>query len=294
MADSSSSDLASLLNSLSNEISLKILKLYKLNKDGLNLTDTSKIIKEKKTTVKDHLKKLVDSNLIYIHEKKYYLSYFGALVLEQVSNVELLNSTRKIFGSISSEMIPTRFITKFIPHLKGVKVFTNQWRFMNIVNELIDIIKKNHKDGKTALKLIGWNSIPFSLAIMRSSFNNIMTEEESIKQFYMDTGLMVITDESFLRNTKEIEQVKDMLAIPEVQKRTMICQDVEKFNFMIVRYDNYITFFLNRSQEAGFGPYFTIRGKYKFKPHPVEIFEEIFEYFSKKSSRLSELESKGF
>ncbi|MFX1385131.1 MAG: hypothetical protein ACFFBP_22125, partial [Promethearchaeota archaeon] len=261
MVDSSVSDLVSVLSAISNEISLKILKAYEHDKNGLNLTDTSKLIEEKTTTVKDHLAKLMDSNLIHIQDKKYYLSYFGLLILEQVKNIELLNETRKIFGHVSSDMIPTRFLTQLIPYLKGVKVFNNQWAFMNLGNKLIDIIKKSIGEKKSVLKLIGWNSIPVSLEIMRSSFIDLLTEKEAMKQLFIDINLSLITDKSFLDNIGDNKQIKEMMLIPEFKERILICQDIDKFNFMLIRYNKYLTFFLNTSQEAGFGPYFIIRSK---------------------------------
>jgi len=288
MVDFFGPDFANLLNSFSNEISLKILKTYERAKAGLNLTDTSKIIEEKNTTVKDHLIKLLDSNLIYVEEKKYYLSYFGALILEQIKNVELLDRTRRIFGHISSDMIPTRFVAKFIPYLKGVEVSTNQWAFMNVGNKLIDIIKNNMGVNKTVLKLIGWNSIQLSLEIMRNSFPNIFTEKDAMKKMFDDQNLSLITDKSFLKDMDDNNLAK-AIALPEFKERVLIYPNVEQFNFMLIRYNKYITFFLNTNREANLGPYFIIKSKKNDKPSPIEIFEEIFEYFSKKSKPLVEI-----
>lgn len=288
MVDFFGPDFANLLNSFSNEISLKILKTYERAKAGLNLTDTSKIIEEKNTTVKDHLIKLLDSNLIYVEEKKYYLSYFGALILEQIRNIELLDRTRRIFGHISSDMIPTRFVAKFIPYLKGVEVSTNQWAFMNVGNKLIDIIKNNLGVNKTVLKLIGWNSIQLSLEIMRNSFPNIFTEKDAMKKMFDDHNLSLITDKSFLKEMGDNNMVKAM-SLPEFKERVLIYPNVEQFNFMLIRYNKYITFFLNTNREANLGPYFIIKSKKNDKPSPIEIFEEIFEYFSKKSKPLVEI-----
>lgn len=289
MVDSSVSDLVSVLSAISNEISFKIIKAYEHDRNGLNLTDTSKLIEEKTTTVKDHLTKLMDSNLIYVQDKKYYLSYLGLLILEQVKNIELLNETRKIFGHVSSDMIPPRFLIQLIPYLKGIKVFSNQWAFMNLGNKLIDIMKNNIGENKTVLKLIGWNSIPISLEIIRNSFNNLLTEKMDMKQFFMDINLSLITDLSFLSNIEDNDQIKEMMLIPEFKERILICQDIEKFNFMLIRYNKYLTFFLNTSQETDLGPYFIIRSKPKGDHHAIKIFEEIFEYFSKKSTPLVDI-----
>jgi predicted transcriptional regulator len=288
MVDFFRPDFATLLNSFSNEISLKILKTYERAKDGLNLTDTSKIIEEKNTTVKDHLIKLLDSNLIYVQEKKYYLSYFGALILEQVRNIELLDRTRKIFGHVSSKMIPTRFVTKFIPYLKGVEVSTNQWAFMNLGNKLIEIIKNNQGVKKIVLKLIGWNSIQLSLEIMRNSFPNIFTEKDAMKKLFNDINLSLITDKSFLEEVGDKNIIKAM-ALPEFKERVLIYPNLEQFSFMLIRYDKYITFFLNTNQEANLGPYFIIKSKKNDDPSPIETFEEIFEYFSKRSTPLVDI-----
>ncbi len=282
------SNLVGMLNSISKEISLKILVTYEHDKNGLNLTDTSKIIKEKTTTVKDHLNKLLDSNLIYVQEKKYYLSYFGVLILEHVRNIELLDRTRKIFGHVSSDMIPTQFVAKFIPYLKGVEVSTNQWAFMNVGNKLIEIIKNNLGAKKTELKLIGWNSIPLSFEIMRSSFPTIFTEKDAMKKLINDINLSLITDKSFLKDIGDNNIIKAM-SLPEFKERVLIYQNVEQFSFMLIRYDKYITFFLNTNQEANLGPYFIIKSKKNDEPSPIEIFEEIFEYFSKRSVPLVDI-----
>ena len=137
------SDLVAVLSSFSNEISLKILETYHNNRDGLNLTDTSKFIEEKTTTVKDHLTKLMDSNLIYIQEKNYHLSYFGALIFKLIRNIKILNKTRKMFGQVPSDLIPTQFIFKLLPYLEKITVLSNQWAYMNIGNKVIEIIKND-------------------------------------------------------------------------------------------------------------------------------------------------------
>ncbi len=289
MADSS--EFVSVLNSFSNNISLKILKTYDCNRNGLNLTDTSQMIEEKTTTVKDHLNRLIDSNLVYIQDKKYYLSYFGELILELIGNFEILNNTRKIFGQLSSGMIPTKFIIKLIPYLKGIKVSSNQWAFMNLGNKIIKIIENTMSKKKIDLRIIGWNSVPIAHEIIRNSFsfNNIAGEKEVIKKICVETNIKIITDKYFLSTIKTDDQNREIYNVPEIKERVLICQNIEKFNFMLIRYNKYITCFLNISQEEGLGPYFIITGKSKEKLGVIEIYEEIFEYFSNKATPLSEI-----
>lgn len=289
MVDLWSPDFVSLLSSFSNEISLKILKSCEENRDGLNLTDTSRYIKEKTSTVKDHLVKLMDSNLVYLNKKKYFLSYLGMLILEQITNIAVLNNTRKIFGNVSNEVIPIKFIIKIVPYLKGARICFNQWTFMSVGNKIIDIIKNNVEDKKFELKLIGWNSVPIALEITRSFFSNARGENDVMKKFVVDTNLKLITDNSFLNNIEVNGQLEDLFIIPEIKERILVCQKIERFNFMIIRYDKYLTFFLSPSQEAGLGPYFIIRSKPKDKSRILDIFEEIYEYFSNKATPLSDI-----
>lgn len=284
------SELVAVLSSFSNEISLKILETYRNNKNGLNLTDTSQLIEEKTTTVKDHLTRLMDSNLIYMQEKKYHLSYFGALVLKQISNIKILNKTRNMFSQASCDLIPIHFFLKLLPYLEKITILSNQWAYMNIGNRIIEIIKNDKgKNQKQVLKILGWNSFPIAVEIVRNSFNVITGGNETLADFIAETNLTIITDKSFLNHIQKDEQPFNINIIPELKERVSIYQDIEEFNFMLIRYNKYITFFINDPQESGFGPYFIITGKHRDKPGAIGIFDEIFEYFAKKATPVSEL-----
>ena len=285
-----SSDLVRVLGAFSNEISLKILNAYSKNKNGLNLTETSKIIQEKTTTVKDHLTKLLDSNLIYVKGKTYYLSYFGALILKMVDRIEILNRAKSLFGQVSSDLIPTQYIFKLLPHLKNVKVFNSNWAFINVGNKIIDFIQNDKSKNKNyELKLIGWNSVTTALEIARSSFKNVAVDLNNIKDFIIDVNLKMITDKSFLNDLDKNEILKNLHNIPEIQERVLIYDGFEEFNFMLIRYNKYITFFLNESQDENLGPYFILTDSPRIKPSAIDIYEEIFEYFANKSTPMTEV-----
>ncbi|MHA1284606.1 MAG: winged helix-turn-helix transcriptional regulator [Promethearchaeota archaeon] len=57
-----------LLNSFSSEIAYKILNLYMV-KGGLNLTETAREIREKTSTVRDHLNRLTKTQLISVSKE---------------------------------------------------------------------------------------------------------------------------------------------------------------------------------------------------------------------------------
>ncbi|MFX1385530.1 MAG: winged helix-turn-helix domain-containing protein, partial [Promethearchaeota archaeon] len=113
MTKNKNSEFNLLLNAISSEITYNILKLYEVS--SFNLTDTAKQLNFSISTVQDNLKKLLQSDLIYLNEKEYHLSSFGNYFLSKLKEFEEVNKLRHLFGKVPSKLIPCEFIEEFIP-----------------------------------------------------------------------------------------------------------------------------------------------------------------------------------
>lgn len=272
------------LNSFSNRIAFKILKVYSENKIGLNLTDTSMIINEKTSTVKDHLKKLLNAKLIFKSEKLYYLSNFGSYILNILDDLEILNKTSIIFGQIDADFIPSEYISELLPFLKNIPIITNQWQFITISNRMLNQIKAELGNRKIEIKVLGWNSLALGMEIIQNTFNEMDLNNESIKNLLNEINLELITDKNILKDVENNELINNMIKNPEIKERFQIADNIGRFRFIMMRYNEIIHFFLNEKEEFGIGPYFLIENE----PGAVEVFDKIFNFFSIHSKPLAE------
>ena len=155
MSNDTNDDFFLLLNSISSEVAYKILNLYSEDSEGLNLTETSNKLNEKTSTVRDHINRLLNNNLIYKKEKIYFLSNFGSFILRYMKHLEIFNKTRKVFGQIPAELIPSDFIQELVPHISDIEIQSDQWQFMSISNRIMDKMRAEFRDNPGELKVIG-------------------------------------------------------------------------------------------------------------------------------------------
>ncbi len=273
----------SLLNSISSEIAYKILNLYQEDIKGLNLTETSRRISEKTSTVKDHLGKLKNSKLILKKNKNYYLSNFGSYILKNLKDLEIFNKASLIFGQIPAELIPSKYMRKLIPHLKEVKIQSDQWQFMTMTNRTLNQIKNDLGKGNVELKVLGWRSLVLSTGIIQEHFKTVKLEKNSVKNFLESVNFKLISDKELLDDL-ENEQIKSLLDDVSVKNRIRICEDIDKFQFTLFRYNQIVQFFLNEKDQVGIGHYFLIENNV----HVVEFFNDVFDYYWQKSKPLTE------
>ncbi|TXT55012.1 MAG: hypothetical protein BAJALOKI2v1_710008 [Promethearchaeota archaeon] len=268
-------DLINLLNAFSNKIAYKILYLYHLFPNGFNLTDTSKELDEKTSTVNDHLEKLLDARLIYKEHKEYKLSIFGNYVLNSINKFETLNKLKEILGKLPAQKIPLNFIDDLIPHIDKVEIQTNQWKFMRISNILINQIQSEMKETPVELKILGWKSLSLSLDIIKTYFNNLTLAPQSLQGFFDKTNFELISDKKIIDDIKTNDRIMEILRTTDLKERIMICKNVEKFDFTLLRYKDLIHFFLNEEKKEGIN--YSVF--FKNNSGALDFFNKVYAYY---------------
>ncbi|MFO8019771.1 MAG: hypothetical protein R6U96_14195 [Promethearchaeia archaeon] len=272
-----------LLNSLSTEISYKILVLYSEQQEGINLTNTAQLIDEKTSTVRDYLNRLLDVKCIYRINKDYYLSNFGSLILDYLKKMKNYNILRDILGNISAGAIPTNFIEILDPIIQEIEIKSDQWQFMNVSNKLINQIQNDMGQEGIKLKVLGWRSLTLSLNIIQNYFNKVTLERYSIQQFLENTNFKLISDKGVLKEIHSNEKLKNIVEKTDINEKIYVYEEVENFPYTLIKYNETIQFFLNKGEEMKVGKYFTLENNETAKT----FFNEIFDYFKKKSKPLS-------
>lgn len=273
-----------LLNAVGSEKTYKILKLYSKRKDGLNLTDTSRKISEITSTIRDHLKKMLETGLIFKEDKKYFLSNFGSFVLSSLEEFRTFNKFRSIFGQIPGEIIPSRFLREFIPHIKNLHVITNQWQFLNVTNEVIENIKSDIDTKKVEMKILGWKSLTLMLDIFQNYFKELSSSPDSIQKLLDTFDFQLISNMDILEELKKSTQVKDLMKLTNLQKHIHICKEIDNFNFVLFKYNNNVHIFLNKNNRFNFENYFLAQDNLGV----VEFYNKVFRYYLDRSIPLSE------
>ncbi|MHA1335205.1 MAG: hypothetical protein ACTSPW_05580 [Promethearchaeota archaeon] len=274
-------DFIKLLNSFSSEIAYKILNLYMV-KGGLNLTETAREIHEKTSTVRDHLNRLTETQLIYKKNKKYYLSNFGSFILKYLKNLEIFNRTRMVFGQIPAELIPSEFIQELVPFISDIEVQSDQWKFMNISNKIMSQIKEDIGKKDLELKVIGWNSLSLSLEILNNFLGTSAADEKALNRFLKNMNFYLITDKEILKDIAENPILTKIIRNIKLKERIRICDAVEIFEFTLFKYKNIVQFFLNEKGKLGVGHHFILENK----PEAVRFFDNVFNYYYNLSKPL--------
>ena len=272
-------DFINLLNSISSEIAYKILNLYEAEK-GLTLTNTSKEIEEKTSTVRDYLKRMISSNLIYKKEKKYYLSNFGSFILNNLRSLEVFNKARQIFGQIPAELIPSEFIQKLVFDLKDIEVESDGWQIMYISSNILNQINQDIGKQGNELKILGWKkSLTLSIEIIQKNLTKVSFDIASMNKFLEDLNFKLITDQTIIDEINKSKKLKEIVDNTSIKNRIHICENVENFSFTLFKYNKIIQFFLNEENKQ-----FLIEDN----DQAVEFFNSVFKYYLKRSKPLLE------
>jgi len=281
MNDKNTDNFFQLLNSISSEIAHKILNLYLENSQGLNLTDTSNKIEESTSTVRDHINRLLDANLIYKKEKFYFLSNFGSFILRYMKHLEIFNKTRKVFGQIPAELIPSKFIQELVPHISDIEIKSDQWEFMTISTRLMDKIRAEYKTNPGELRVIGWEHLSKALEIMK----NLLMKDMDIpySEFLNLTDFELISNKRILKDIIEHKEIRKMAEL--IKDRVHICENIEKFEFILFKYKQTIQFFLYEGGKLGMGHHFVLEDN----PDAVKFFDNVFNYYLNQSVPLTDL-----
>lgn len=138
-----------------------------------------------------------------------------------------------------------------------------------IVNDL------NTQPGK--LRVIGWESLTKALEIMETFFKT-----KPIEEFIESTEFQLISPKVIL---DDIKKQGDIAKVRQIGgERIRICEDVENFTFILFNYDQIVQFFLSEGENVGMGYHFVLEDN----PEAVKFFENVFQYYFKKSKPLSQ------
>lgn len=283
MANNNNSELNILLNAISSEITYNILKLYEDN--SFNLTDTAKRLNFSVSTVQDNLKKLLQSNLIYLREKEYHLSSFGNYFLSKLKEFEEVNKLRHFFGKVPSKLIPYEFIEEFIPLLKNIKIQETSWHFLNTFNELSAIFKDEIEKGLSTreINVLGWWDVNFDFEILKAIFPDLTMEYKSLLKFFKNLKFRLISDKIFaanLINNKIFQEIKQHF---DMGQYIRIVEDDIIFNFTIMEFEETISLFMIENNDIDVKHHIFIQN-----PNSHIFFNDIFNYYQEKSIPLDE------
>lgn len=272
-----------LLNSLSSEISFKILELYSKNQKGINLTNTAQMVNEKTSTVRDYLNRLLETNCIYRIDKTYYLSSFGLLILDYLKKIKNFNKLGRILGNIDAKSIPIEYIEILEPIVDEIEIKSDQWQFMSVSNQIIGRIQQDIGQQGIELKVLGWRSLSLSMSIIQNYFKKITLERYSIQQFLENTNFELISDQGILKEIQKIEKLKEVVGKTTIKDKIYVYEEIEKFPYTILNYNEIIQFFLNKGKDMEVGNYFTLENNETAQ----NFFTKLFGNFKKKSKPLS-------
>lgn len=272
-----------LLNILSTEISYKILLLYSECKQGINLTNTAQMIDEKISTVRDYLNRLLNAKCIYRVDKEYYLSNFGSLLLNYLKKIKKYHNLRKILGNISAEAIPTKYIELLDPIVDNIDIKSDQWQFMSVSSKIISKIQDGMGQKGVDLKVLGWRSLTLSMNIIQNYFKKITLDRYSIQQFFQNTNFELISDKGIIEEIQTTEKLKEMVERTDIKENIYVYEDLEKFPYTLLKYNEIIQFFLNKGEKMEVGNYFTLEKN----ETALTFFQELFNHFKGKSKPLT-------
>ncbi len=272
------------LNTINSEISFKILKLYSKEKNGINLTETARAIGENTSTTRDRLKKLLDSKIIYQEEKNYFLSNLGSYTLTKLENFRKLSKFQSIFGQIPAELIPSEYLEKLIPNLEDTGLIRSQWQIFNIANQVVDEIKSQMDKRKIEMKLLGWNSLTLMIDIFQSYFKEISINTNSIQNLLNSLDFHLISSRNIILEIKDKPYIRKILDDTTLKDNISICEIVDKFNFVLFKYNQNVHIFLNKNDQFNYDNYFIAENNKSI----ADFYDDIFNFYLKQSIPLVE------
>ncbi len=283
MAKNKNFELNILLNAISSEITYNILKLYEDN--SFNLTDTAKRLNFSISTVQDNLKKLLQSDLIYLCEKEYHLSSLGNYFLSKLKEFEEVNKLRHLFGKVPSKLIPCEFIEELIPLLKNIKLKETSWHFLNSFNELLarfkDEIEKGVFTGE--IKVLGWWDVNFDFELLKAIFPDMIMEYKSLLKYFKNLKFRLISDKRFATDLVNNKYFQDMMQYFDMGEYIRIVEDDIIFNFTIMEYEENLSLFIIENNDIDVKHHIFIQN-----PNRHIFFNDLFNYYQEKSIPIDE------
>ncbi|MGV9203074.1 MAG: hypothetical protein ACOC44_03530 [Promethearchaeia archaeon] len=270
------------MNSVSSHISHKILLLYHSHSEGINLTGTSKLIKEKISTTQDHLNKLLSQGLIYRRDNDYFLSSFGQYLLKQLQHIARMEKSKLLFGKIPKGLIPPEIVDKLCLALGNCTIIKTSWNFMNTMDEYINDMKKNLKKTPQYLGVIGWWSLEYDFEMLKMHFPNIDMNSENLKKFLKHFKMKMVTHKAFLNEIKNHKLLGQLLNEEDLLKNFRIYEGIDRFNFCVLRFNRVLGIFLTDKTDIDF------QNNLFFKNNEgaLEFFEELLDFYWERSTPL--------
>ncbi len=272
--------LSFLLNTISNETAHDLLNLYKEN--SYNLTDTARKLALPISTVQDNLKKLIQSRLLFVREKKYHVSSLGDYLLTKLNEIEPILRLQNFFGDIPADLIPHQFIEHLLPFIKEIDIQETSWHFFNIIDKLLSKFKEEIDEGtfKGEIRVLGWWSLEFDLALLKTYFPDRTIDMEFYLTFFKNVRFHQITDKKFVEELRNHEFFQDMKKYLEMEDNIRIMEDIT-FNFTIMEIEGSMCFFLVRNDDVDIQHHFILEN-----PKSQSIFNSIFTKYQEKSLSL--------
>ena len=283
MIENEENGFSNLLSAISTGITFNLLKLYK--KNSYNLTDSAKQLGLPISTVQDNLRKLLQSNLIFIREKKYYLSSFGSYILSNMHQFEHLYQLRNFFGKIPSDLIPNTFLEEIISLIDYIDIHETSWHFLKIFDKLLSKFKEKINNGNFSgeLRVLGWWNLDFDFELLRTYFPDKKIDAEFYLNFFENITFQQIIDEKFALELFNREEIRDIRKFLDKNNDIRIIANKTLFNFTIMEIEGSMCLFLVKNNKLDVNHHFFIN-----HPKIHSIFDIIFNYYKEKTISFHE------
>jgi len=276
MGESKNSKFETLMQSLSSNLSVKILNLYNSEGRGYTLTKTARTLDQPVSTVQEYLKRFQATSLIFKKQKKYFLSNFGSYILSELRKFKKINKLNEILGKIPAKVIPSNFISILIQGLSNMKIDINSVDYMNLLYEMGEKLKKDVEKGDHIFKLIGWWDLEMDLGFFRTFLTELELNIPTFTRFYEHFDLGLIINEKFYEEIENHQKIYKIInhfnAKEEIMRVHKLFNDCK---FSILRYDQNIIFFLIKDNDIDFKNMVIFEKNEK----AVEFFELLFEHY---------------
>ena len=275
------------LTSISSVLSYNILKLYFNANCGFSLTETKEKLNESISTVQDHLKRLLSLKIIIKEQKTYVISNFGSFIFTELEKFKIINRVRDFFGQIPDKLIPARFLNELIPYLSDFEIHRTSVQFMDEMHEMMSKMTQQLETGKHNVKVLGWWSLKMDLDFLKTFYKDINLDTPSMEKLFESVDFKLILTENVVSEMLENEQIIKLTQQVDIftsAEYIRILEQSEKFNFTIMKSDDYIGFFLIIKDD--FDPkHFIIAQN---NPGLEKFFNDLFDYYWERSIPLEQ------
>jgi hypothetical protein len=154
---------------------------------------------------------------------------------------------------------------------------------MSVSNQIIGRIQQDIGQQGVELKVLGWRSLSLSMSIIQNYFKKITLERYSIQQFLENTNFELISDQGMLKEIQKVEKLKEVVGKTTIKDKIYVYEEIERFPYTILNYNEIIQFFLNKGEDMEVGNYFTLENNETAQT----FFTKLFGNFKKRSKPLS-------